>query len=1135
MLGGESAVDEDLVAVAKAVVGRDERSALAYLLELDDETNAKPVFDSLPPTERNEGLASYYYSLRALAHVFSSDRLALSTLRLYNADNVLAAVSSLAGESDEETPADMEDQRVSVQRELEPAPEDLQGSDIGRSVSMESIGAVGDWGDVDVDVEIDDFSDAPAESSGTPEQPLEGGAGDTADEANGPDDALTVPIASPASSVASPAGSATSSKPSTPLPPDGARSKVLTAISLSRHHAQEVEQKRKDMMLQSVLPKGTDVPRFQNDEEYRREIIFGMAKTRDVEEWQERVRLAEEWKVEGWEILMERVRWGLLEDKVRGEELVRWVKEMEEAVKGREEVELGSKFAVVHPHVSSTQHDKLRVLYEILRAAFPPSDATFESLTLRIQMLQQVEQSRSLRQLDIKSVVSANAQDHVEDAYVSIWKRLGGGRDALNALRENADLLVRITALVQFEDESAYAPKSGARTAENLAKKVISRLCQVYAEGKIPGVGWEFLEEDRVRAQVEDIASVVRYILPEEKLALLRKVTVQEEALGIPINQRLALVTEAEQSSDAHAEGGDVKTLNEIVRINAHIRMVAKINSVQDIHSGERVAIDRVRQFDEAFGKNANQFAIICMRMIIAGTSPAIVDSISAVLRDAGPSIMDGADVSEAFAAEKLYSEALACIAGKASDKAFEGVFRRGVDSPIAALERVVASVVEHARAVGYSAPPPLRKEPELKEVVKDEIHSSSASSLEDSGEGWDVGVDVDLDDISVGEISDAGEGWDVDVDVDIDDRHMGSEKSFDATAEADVPLARIESVVRKKLTEVAESPDVYGSGMAMDVVSVLGKWFILEGQDAQKLQQVKLTAIIKGAWGIDINESDAADEQSQCELFNRLLQQTATPPQAQSLVAALAEWLPVSDDEMTRSGETNLQFVPARLQDCWKRLFVWMAQQHEFHMLILTRVEFERFDILDEGGEMILLDALRNANLSEYYKHLFLSHREWLASSAGPDLKSRLEDGLQEELASDRLLHILISTRGLAPEFISTMLWPSIRDTILSSQTGDGGDARGLLLKSVAADLVAQGHVSAAAGLTFAYMRSSKEVTVGLGMRFGALVGLMGGQDQHSVGEAVEGVEAKIVRRFIGDGAAQTRNAAVKKLSGET
>lgn len=76
------------------------------------------------------------------------------------------------------------------------------------------------------------------------------------------------------------------------------------------------------------------------------------------------------------------------------------------------------------------------------------------------------------------------------------------------------------------------------------------------------------------------------------------------------------------------------------------------------------------------------------------------------------------------------------------------------------------------------------------------------------------------------------------------------------------------------------------------------------------------------------------------------------------------------------------------------------------------------------------------------------------------------------------------------------------------------------MLIKSVASDLISRGHVSAAATLTFGYLRSSKEVAAGLEMRVGALVGLLSGGVDSVISErrGSEGIEDKILRRFMGE-----------------
>ncbi|KAJ3036702.1 hypothetical protein HDV00_002462 [Rhizophlyctis rosea] len=1104
VLDGQPMTEDNLIALAKEAVNWDEVMAVGYLLELSDETRAKSFFDALSASPHSEALASYYYSLRALMHVFSSDREALKAIRLYSPADVIAAVAGLAGDAEVDVvtaqPKKVEDTRQEEEKKV----------GMAHSVSVESLGAVGDWGDVDVDVDVDiDVDESENIPAAVAEEVGEADIHET--EQDVPSPALAVAQPSPTISHArSPSGQDTA-----------VMDKVRTAITLSRHHALEVEQKRRDATIQSVLPPETDIARFRDDESYRREAVLELARGKGANGmvWEERLVFAAEWGVEVWDLELERIRFGLVDGEVASRDVGRWEGEAEKLFSGKE-TEVWNRFGPVHGEIRGTQLDKLQTLYRLLLSSTPGSNPARQNLSNRLQAVQDLQQSSIGKRVDFKDVVEMSAAEGVEDAYVGMWKDLGGGKEVLQEMARIMESLVRIKPLSQFADEKDLVDAADVLDPVVKAKRVVSRLYKVYAQERTPNVGWEYLEEERVNKVVREIVSALQYLIPDELVEIVRSVTVNENAYGIPINQRLSVVEEAERVA---AQGVDADNnsavFDELKEIGRHIRLVAAISSVQDVQTSETVAVERVRQFDEAFGKGMKQLVVICLRMIIAGTLPTIMHEVSKILEGYAANDQRGANSAELLAINFMYAEALRCIVGKPSHEEFGKVFRKGVDSPVAALERVVGSVVGHGNRL---------REKETKIIVEQPVVKSASnlnmietgSSTEESGEGWDVGVDVDIDDVDG-----SAEGWDVDVDVDIDDIDAGVESQESAvTGErlkgVDVEL---EEVLKDGLKNIAEQAEIYGGGMAMEAVALLQKWFVLGDRDAQKFQKFKLGAIVKGAWGIEIPDTNITEAEAQTQLFDRLLTLTTTAQQAQSLVAVLAEFLAVAT---TIAATAQQHAVVPHLQDCWKRLFIWMTEHGEFEMLAMTRVEFDAFDMLNEAGDMALLDALRKDRISEYYKHLFLSHRDWLATSAGPDLRSRVEDpsmALDESLRTDRLLHILICARGLAAEFVSTPLWDAITSTLLSRPSGasQNGGLRGVLIKSVAGDLVSRGRMSAAAALTFGYLRSPREVAVGLDARVGVLLGLLGSNIDIASQEdtAADGIEGKILRRFIGNG----------------
>jgi hypothetical protein len=80
----------------------------------------------------------------------------------------------------------------------------------------------------------------------------------------------------------------------------------------------------------------------------------------------------------------------------------------------------------------------------------------------------------------------------------------------------------------------------------------------------------------------------------------------------------------------------------------------------------------------------------VIMRMILAGTSPFIINSICKICAEFYP------QDNQLFSVGEIYENTVLCIIGKPADVSFSRVFRQGVESPVAAFERILRAVIDY-------------------------------------------------------------------------------------------------------------------------------------------------------------------------------------------------------------------------------------------------------------------------------------------------------------------------------------------------------------------------------------------------------------------------------------------------------
>ncbi|KNC97239.1 uncharacterized protein SPPG_07625 [Spizellomyces punctatus DAOM BR117] len=923
------------------------------------------------------------------------------------------------------------------------------------------------------------------------------------------------------------------------------------ALTKARHYITLMENRRQERMLRSIYDrKGVDPLKFEQNDEYKRAVVLDMARTLDEAVLAEAFKLAHEVGVSDLDVVLSRVAWLFCSEAISASVVEEQLKKYDVHLK-EHPTQVEGVLQKIHDELDGRSHAKLLLLYEAFLTCQGPLNQTpkdqnlIDELKNRVAVLRVLCSTSSLASLDLKQAVAA--QYIGLDAFVS----------ALNvtSLQTLNDVTALIPQLLELENVpvSPDVPVTGHVKQVPGISTIISTIYLQYSKSLIPTVPWEYMEEGSVASKISQIIHLFDHLLPKDLLALTSLLTTHHEAIGIPVAYRCDIVARAKaiahKQVQDHITGAEL-VVSQLQNIDRHLTLVNDLHAVVDDATAETIAPERIQQFDSAFEEGPKAAAIICMRMIIAGTSPVIMHKICCILEKSFGSQMS-------FSMSDMYEETMWCILGHPRDPMYASVFRRGVDSPSGALERILASIASHQTT--KSDPPQSAITDAL--AVQPETNAGTTSGWDagegwdlDTGDGWDIGgIDDSLPSLAVA--GDSSDGWDISGIEDLPRQQVMSETqegwetgdellgpADTSTSESasgwdlDLPVPVMKETeaaitdtnerLKKVLGDVVHNLGSVDADLRMKALSLLQKYYAFQSVDAQQLQTTKLVLMIQQVWGINVRSNQLNNPSQRPELFQDLLSATETAPQAQCLVAVLTEWLPIP------AVDIEPYSVPGYLQRCWRNLFCWMVEHGEFGMFMLTRVEFGGFDILDEEAERMLLQILQDIDLdAEYLKHAFLSRRYLIVHDAVGRLELISATSL-ERLAADRILHIILCCRGLSALLVGTPLWQSIRQTLLSGPQEQSDDPSHSnkhreLLGVVVSDLTSAGYVSAAAGLTFGYASAA-----GDGLRVTAFRKILGfaGVDSAGSGNNTTGadyvLEDKIIGRYLGMGMDGSKNS---------
>ncbi|KAJ1561527.1 hypothetical protein HK405_003632 [Cladochytrium tenue] len=467
--------------------------------------------------------------------------------------------------------------------------------------------------------------------------------------------------------------------------------------------------------------------------------------------------------------------------------------------------------------------------------------------------------SSSITLRDILTANYAGMPESVVAAYEQIWN-LAPDSTAVQA--EFLAALPSLMSLRYLPIFAAEADKPHPATPE--ASLVQARLAAAAVKPKLEEVDWELEEPESnlvsIESDFDEIIPVVKFLPTSTILEIVETFVVGEQAGYAPIDIRLRLIKGCLEAVPIHDNGNNLGPRATCEKALRHCSLIKALSEITDDATGESIPFDRVQQFDWTFGEPLAEARALCMRMAIAGSSLVVVCKAAEVLQ----SYYGGDDGAgrelPAFSCEAIYADAARSIlglppaAGAPDPPPRAAVFRRGVEAPADALDRLVRTAVGGPMAAPPSVPLTLVQ-------------------------GGGTAVDAD--------------GWEID--------DLAMEDVEDTTLAAGDSRTRISEAIRTALVGALERATDLDASSRIALNEALRQAGNALSQE--ELGLAELDAFVLENWNLQVAPQDLEGHSAKHEFVTRLISNSQSDSQFEAL-----------PDVLVRLGDSE----QANLRPCW-------------------------------------------------------------------------------------------------------------------------------------------------------------------------------------------------------------------------
>ncbi|KAI9206904.1 secretory pathway protein Sec39-domain-containing protein [Polychytrium aggregatum] len=463
------------------------------------------------------------------------------------------------------------------------------------------------------------------------------------------------------------------------------------AVQLSSRYSGLLKNKRQQQLLESIFLDGTiSKDRFESDAFYRLESLKQLVRTTNFSTVETVISVAEHYQINREEIVLAHTFWILSEPSLDVTVVQHHLAVYQEIIDTYPAATL-KILQSVHPLLVHSELSTLSTFYQLhleCQERVGLEDTLLgEQLRLRIGLLDKILGQSSLRGLRLRSFLAANIEG--KQAYTVLWADLPQSREALEGFLDILPSCLALRFIESFQDESGISDP--IRLSEGDLFGVASTVSITYIDNLLKLMDWDYSDLDRLVEVMDETRSLLPRLLAIDVTRIAASFCTGEKAIVVPIQVRQDFAKSCISALRARGSEGDSEALLEIEHISTHLDTVIQLYHIVDPTRDESIPIERIQQFDMLFGAEVPEVVALCMKMAIAGTSARIMTEIAGLMAQTCVNVADAAQLS----VDRVYRESLLAVVGNPSLLAYRNIFRKGVDSPLAAIDRIVAAVSE--------------------------------------------------------------------------------------------------------------------------------------------------------------------------------------------------------------------------------------------------------------------------------------------------------------------------------------------------------------------------------------------------------------------------------------------------------
>ncbi|KAJ3184750.1 hypothetical protein HK101_009823 [Irineochytrium annulatum] len=346
--------------------------------------------------------------------------------------------------------------------------------------------------------------------------------------------------------------------------------KSIACLTKALKYASRTTSDRFDKITSSITSRAdVDESRFKAEEPYRRHTLLSLSRDSLVP-LDDIMLISEQFGVRKWELAAEKLKGAVQDEQFHGRDLLSLFEDV------RTEFAAGTSMAF----------EALTALHGLLQTW----NQHVGQLVSRATILENMTGKSWIRSrcIKLKSLIAMNYHPGGIQAVAEYYKKLWSGADQsvlkLQEFKTFIEQICGLRALDMFDDERTFNGNEYIfRNAG--ARSIFEPLYKNYVEAKLDAADWEYDEEESIVADLTELMS----LLPELS--------------------------------------GDDLVLTNLVSIMKHLNFIEQLSALEDPKTHTKLYPERIQQFDETFEAPPEQVAAICMKMVIAGTSPSLIDA----------------------------------------------------------------------------------------------------------------------------------------------------------------------------------------------------------------------------------------------------------------------------------------------------------------------------------------------------------------------------------------------------------------------------------------------------------------------------------------------------------------------------